>query len=252
MPRPVVKRSEVFRQAIPGPLRGLYDYLVDDPLGGLSPTPVAIAAGKSLPPAVRTFINMLRRGPSSRPILEEAAASRVTPRLAYGPTRLYLPEGLELAPGISEWLPMPARLRELHAQQRAFDVARRRQTPMGVPNPYNPYVTTSRRSVLGSDVTREIKLGIETPAVKRVEDLPVAAAAGMKPARQAKYRSLSQVVRGGRGVSKRAKLTDEQVRNIRKMASEGYSIPEISERYPDISKHGLGEIVQRMSYQWVK
>jgi len=270
MPGPVIKKSTTFREAVPRPLHGLYDFFADDPLGGLSPVPLTAAAKapaslvgalrglhKSIPlgkEAAEEAVELSKAAQSVEPFAQRlAASSRVTPSRLGHREQLQVPkfaEGiLEFGPGPTPYPSRPQPLVEKFLAQRTFEegaglspFTRKSTSPLG------------EKSRLGATISRELKLGIKTPATRGVSELPEVAGAAREASSGAKP-LIGRWTSGKRSAIGKGKLSEGVVRAIRKEAAGGKLSPE---RIQDLAKeHGVSDTVissaaQGLSYTWVK
>lgn len=261
---PVVKKSTTFREAVPRPLQGLYDYFADDPLGGLAPMGVAVKAPVSVVGALKGLYKSI---PVGKAVAEEAAemsqamqavepfaqrmaaSSRVTPHRLGHREQLRVPafakEMLEFAPGSTPYPSRPQPLVEKYITQRTFEEG------AGL----SP-VWARRAGPFGSEVNREMRLGIESPKVTSATELPWIAKTASPATATTKKPLLGKHAQHAQVSAKvRSRFSDDDIRTIRREFDEkGFSEDLVRDvaRRRGASPSTIKDIVRRMSHIHVK
>ena len=263
MPGPIVKKADTFRKAVPKPLQGLYDYFADDPMGGLSPAAsVTTGPTKGLLGAIR---GLQRSIPKGKEVAEEmmealqiakeadiygqraALFHRVTPRNPPPPTSIKLPE---FAKDYVE-----EATRKPHYMKRAPAIEEERRKVLdywrdtGYSNRNRGITKRPTKMPLMRKIESEMRRGIETPAVRSMEDLALIAKPSGEatiPARKPLLRNVRK--RGG----PRKSVTEAAIRAIRKAYDDGASIKDIAKEYPNLSSDKIKDVATRMVYPRIK
>ena len=265
MPGPVVKKSTRFRDMVPRPLQGLYDYVADDPMGGLATTLTppkglikalsglhkSIPLGKEVAEEVMDVSRALRE---AEPMAQRAALfSRVTPHRLEHPTPTHIPKyasgKLEFAPGPTAlpgpttYTRRPQALTDQYMAQRAFEES----AGLRLRAPANPMSGGRASKAMKQEMTR----GVETPRVQQVEDvmhMAKRAPATETTTQKTLLRSTTQTRKASLG---RGKLKEAQVQAIRALIDEGKSTTEVAQKFK-LSPITVQEIAKRQSWVWVK
>lgn len=251
MPGPVVKKSTRFRDMVPRPLQGLYDYVADDPMGGLT-------AGVIPTQAVTSLLGLHKSVPIAKKALAEFAEDREMLQAAdaYG-QRIAATESRHPIPPPSRRLTTPAFAKGIVTLPNR-DIRRAPQV-VAARKDYNAFKTRmgvapqSRGGTsLGAEIRSEIRRGVETPRVTSMEDLALIPSR-FKGTEMPKKALLQTLNIGKRGKSMaRSSMPADTVKIIRQLYADGATVPEIRKRFSNLAPEVIRAVATRMSHQFIK